>query len=174
MPPPVWIPPSFVPIVWSNQPIVLYHGTWSSAASSIATRILLSRSHRLTDFGRGFYTTTLWTQAVTWAYGRVAITGGQPAVVWFEVSRDKLASLDTLSFVRGDFSAEDFWSLVFHCRTGKSGHRRPQKTWYDVVYGPVAAFWKQRLAIHDVDQISFHTEIAVNVLNNGNKGVIPC
>jgi hypothetical protein len=172
--PPVWTPPLFVPITWTNQPVVLYHGTSSTSAESIKNGISLTYSHRLTDFGRGFYTTTLWTQAVTWAYDRVAVSGGTPAVVGFEVSRDQLAELDTLSFVRGDFNAEDFWSLVFHCRTGKAGHRRPQKTWYDVVYGPVAAFWKQRLAIYGVDQTSFHTKKAVKILDGSKKVVIPC
>jgi hypothetical protein len=75
--------------------------------------------------------------------------------------------------VRGDFDAEHYWSLVHHCRLGAADHARPVSGWYDVVYGPVAAFWNQRMAIGDADQISFHTAAAETLLNNaGNAGRI--
>ncbi|HQU46008.1 MAG TPA: hypothetical protein PK867_24560, partial [Pirellulales bacterium] len=38
--------------------------------------------------------------------------------------------------------------------------------WYDVVSGPVAAFWDQRVAMLGADQIGFHTMDAVTVLNS--------
>lgn len=38
-------------------------------------------------------------------------------------------------------------------------------SYYDLVYGPVAAFWNQRMTIADADQISFHTTKAEAVLN---------
>jgi len=47
-----------------------------------------------------------------------------PIVIAFEVERDRLAALDTLCFVRGGFEADDFWSLVYHCRNHGSDHRR--------------------------------------------------
>jgi hypothetical protein len=73
--------------------------------------------------------------------------------------------------VRGSFDADDYWSLVFHCRSGNPGHRRGGPVpFYDVVVGPVAAFWQQRLAIQDVDQVSFHTQPAIDLLAKSIKG----
>ncbi len=38
--------------------------------------------------------------------------------------------------------------------------------WYDIVCGPVAAFWDQRSAMNDADQISFHTITAAKLLTD--------
>jgi Protein of unknown function (DUF3990) len=127
----------------------------------------LGRTH--TDFGPGFYTTTLLRQAHTWAAQIAATKPGlaQPAVVELRISRNDLARLESLAFVRGDFHADDFWSLIHHCRRGATDHGRPasQGPYYDLVYGPVAAFWNQRMSIADADQLSFHTAAAEAVLN---------
>ena len=125
-----------------------------------------------TDFGRGFYTTTLLRQAQTWAFQTVQTDpGGAAAVVAVEVDRNELAALEVLSFVRGDFDAEDFWSLVVHCRSGNPDHARANGGWYDVVAGPVASFWRQRLTISGVDQMSFHTAAAERVINTGRRWI---
>src|ERR1700738_4556957 len=149
----------FPPTPWTNQAIVLYHGTTLASATAIANYgINLGLCSPLTDFGKGFYTTTLKRQAITWAYARAALVGGLAGYIEFAVDRDALSEQDTLAFVRGSFDAEDFWSLVFYCRHGKPGHvHREDPYCYDVVYGPVSAFWQQRLAIQDVDQVRFTT-----------------
>jgi hypothetical protein len=151
--PPIVAPPP----LWSNQNIVLYHGT-------------------LTDFGPGFYATTVLRQARSWA-AQIAATkggGGVPAVIKITISRDALALLQTLVFARGDFHAKDYWSFVHYCRKGALDHNRshPHVSYYDVVYGPVAAFWNQRMMIADADQISFHTPAAEAVLNSSAKVLI--
>jgi hypothetical protein len=93
-----------------------------------------------------------------------------PGVVEFRVSRDSLAGLDTEWFVLGNFDAEDFWSFVFHCRSGRSAHGRATNNgWYDVVVGPVAASWRQRVALQGYDQVSFHTDVVVDVLNTAQR-----
>ena len=114
-------------------------------------------------------------QAEAWAHVKVAaLPAGVtaiPGVVEFTVSRDDLAPLDCLWFVREAFDAGDFWSLVFHCRGGGSAHGRPASTkngWYDEVVGPMAAFWRQRVALQGYDQASFHTSGAVGVLNENS------
>jgi len=99
-------------------------------------------------------------------------------VIWFRVPREALAALESLSFVRGDFAADEYWSFVQHCRASipatrtrpavVNHHQRDQTgkaTWYDMVCGPVAAFWQQRSAMLDADQYSFHTVAAEKVLN---------
>ena len=127
-------------------------------------------------------------QARQWAWGRFykwqalhpTGTGNQPVVLRFRVRRCKLpgatAPLDegldelaSLAFVLADYHYEDYWSLVQHCRQSTPAaihdHRHPVGGWYDLVSGPVAAFWEQRVAMDDADQFSFHTEKAVRLLN---------
>ncbi|HYV34239.1 MAG TPA: hypothetical protein VE988_00960 [Gemmataceae bacterium] len=87
-----------------------------------------------------------------------------PAV--FERSLDKLLSL---AFVTGSYDNEDYWSLVQHCRQSTPAtvynHARLPGAWYDVVLGPVAAFWQQRVAMQDADQFSFHTKAGIDILD---------
>lgn len=97
----------------------------------------------------------------------------KPAPDLFDVNRNDLSGLDGLWFLRGSFDAEDFWSLVFHCRTGGSHQRETPQVWYDIVGGPVAASWRQRLTLHDVDQVSFHTPRAATLLDRSNPRTMP-
>ena len=171
------MPPSVPhPSSWTNQTLVLFHGTLSVHAAAIVAggvSIALGRSH--TDFGRGFYTTTVEQQARSWAW-QLSLRRPRtfPAVVRFELDRDHLASLQSLWFVRGSFNADDYWSLVFHCRRGGAAHGRTVNGgWYDVVIGPVAASWRTRLTIHDADQVSFHTAATATMLDASNPTVLP-
>ena len=170
-------PVVFPPPPWTNQDIVLYHGTIDLYAPAIVAGVSVGMGKPYRDFGPGFYTTTLLTQAQTWA-AEIAATKppgtATPAVIKLTVPRDALAELDTLAFVRGDFNADDFWSFVPYCRRGATDHRRggPPYTYYDIVYGPVAAFWNQRSTIYGADQISFHTRGAQDVLNACARGIL--
>ncbi|HEY0371338.1 MAG TPA: DUF3990 domain-containing protein [Thermoanaerobaculia bacterium] len=163
--------PFDTPPIWVNGPLILYHGTLATHAANIKTvgvNPLLGRPG--TDFGRGFYTTTVEGQAKSWAWllATASTVGGSVgtagAVVRLEVDRDALAQLDSIGFIRGDYDAEDFWSLVFHCRGGAPGHARPGAAYYDVVYGPVASFWMQRNVMNGRDQISFHSSACMPIL----------
>jgi hypothetical protein len=165
--------PFNTPATWSNQPLILYHGTLQQHKASLASGIRPSRGRSNTDFGTGFYTTTSKNQAMSWAWqaAQVAMAGGnlsaRGCVLAYRLDRDLAASLESLSFVRGDRDAEDFWSLVFHCRQGLAGHRRyGANSFYDLVSGPVAAFWQQRVAMADADQISIHTPAAALLLKS--------
>ncbi len=157
----------FPPPPWVNQDIVVYHGTVDASATAImSSQIIVGFGRPNTDFGPGFYTTTLKRQAQMWAAQLSATKGTSPAVIEFTINRQSLASLNTLAFVRGDFDADDYWSLIHHCRTGALSHGPgPAPFYYDAVYGPVTAFWNQRMIIADADQISFHTAAAESVLN---------
>lgn len=158
---------------WANPDIVLYHGAADTLVPAIvAGPVQTSVGKPYADFGRGFYTTTILRQAHTWA-AQIAASrpGTHAAVIEIVVRRDDLASLETLAFVRGDFHADDLWSLIHHCRSGATGHGRAGgfNPYYDVVYGPVAAFWNQRMVIAGADQISFHTTAAETVLNSSRR-----
>lgn len=166
----VAFPPSATPPLWANQLLTVYHGTLDIYVPSILQGVDPDRGRIGADFGPGFYTTTIDRQALSWAWQLAQRRPGSlPAVVRFDIDRDVLATLDSLWFVRGGFDAGDFWSLVFSCREGATGHSRTaNRGWYDVVVGPVAASWRQRLIIHDADQVSFHTARATQVLNVSN------
>lgn len=163
----------FPPESWTNPVVRLYHGTLvSRAASIVADGIQVSAGRTQTDFGPGFYTTTLERQAQSWAYQAAQrISGETAAVIMIEADRDELANLHTLAFVRGDFDAEDYWSFVVHCRSGARDHRCAGHSGglYDLVIGPVASFWQQRTTIAGSDQISFHTLAAETVLNSSPR-----
>ena len=90
-------------------------------------------------------------------------------MIRFIVDCNELAQLDCLFFLRGTPSAADFWSFVQFCRTCVADHNRARTGWYDVVAGPVTGSWKKQTVIQDADQISFHTDRATRVLDNGPK-----
>lgn len=133
------LPVVYPPPSWGNQDIVLYHGTIESYAAAIVAKVQVGLGRPNTDFGPGFYTTTKREQAQTWA-AQIAATkpaGAAAAVIEIAVSRNALAGLEVLGFVRGDFHAEDYWSFVHHCRHGALDHGRSgSQPYYDVVYGP--------------------------------------
>jgi hypothetical protein len=164
---------------WVNQKIVLYHGTIEDYAENMTTDLIdVRRGKPYRDFGPGFYTTTLYRQAEYWAYllsesRRAAGVEAPAAVVEVALPRAELAGLRALGFIRGDFDAEDFWSFVSYCRSGAVNHliggTSKIQQLYDVVYGPVAADWRQRAIFEGADQISFHTEAAQSLLNASSR-----
>lgn len=156
--------------LWSDQDITLYHGTLDTHVASILQGVDLSRCKHLRDFGRGFYTTTKWTQAEQWANDLAAQTAGAaPAVLGFTVERNDLALLETLFFVRGTAAAVDFWSFVQFCRSSATDHGRAHTPWYDLVVGPVMGSLRKQTVITDGDQVSFHTANAAAVLDGSQK-----
>ncbi|HKB05204.1 MAG TPA: DUF3990 domain-containing protein [Gemmataceae bacterium] len=172
-PPPPWVGTAL------SRYVELWHGCLRSDLKSIRAGIDPTRGDPSTDFGRGFYTSTVRRQARHWAWKRyrdslaAKRTADRPVVVRFRVPLDGLARLDPLHFVLGDYDEERFWSFVHHCRASTRtavrthGHpgRKPPDDWYDVVSGPVAAFWEQRVAMLGSDQFSFHTARAARLLN---------
>ena len=82
--------------IWNNQPLVLYHGTLDYYATAILEEgIDVERGRSFTDFGRGFYTTTLYNRAVGIARAKViqSTNNSQPALLSFEIIRDDIAGL---------------------------------------------------------------------------------
>jgi hypothetical protein len=179
------VPRFLAPEPWENKDLYLYHGTLDLHVKSIRKGVNVERGALGRDFGRGFYTTTQLTQARSWAWQvaqdyndsrRGSDPMAAPVVVSFRVNRDDLSRLDCLAFVRGDYEADDYWSLVHHCRLRRPGHGRhtyPELgEWYDVVIGPVAAVWRTRLALADCDQFSFHTQAGADLLNGSPKRAV--
>ena len=161
-------------MTWTNGPLVLYHGTDLVSAANIlsTTGVQCSLGKALTDFGRGFYTTTNLHQARNWANQRCRVLARRPGphpvavVVELRIDRSQLARLLYLTFVTED-TGGDFWNLVGDCRStpppAQTHHPPTPQSYYDVVYGPVS-LWPQTLVIKDCDQVSFHTAAAEKLL----------
>jgi hypothetical protein len=134
-PAPPWGPPR-------SDRLVLWHDCTAFDKDAIErSGIDLKFCAADTDFGRGFYTTTLERQARQWAWNRFyklqkgdPKTKNYPVVLRFRVRRYSvsktspaldcgLADLESLAFVIGDYNNDDFWSLVQHCRQEYSGKR---------------------------------------------------
>ena len=158
--------PSNTPPLWENQDIVLYHGTTKTSADLIrANGIDLAQASPKTDFGRGFYTTTSLRQAQNWAWRIADEKKDEPMVLSYQIQREAIAKLDSLFFVDGSYENDVFWSFVFHCRLGNEWHKQDKTMlYYDIVIGPIAAFWKDRVAMLIAEQISFHTDTAIKLL----------
>ncbi len=166
--------------------VILWHGCMESDRVNIEANGIDPTLGRVNaDFGRGFYTTTVERQARQWAWQRLLLWQenptdvafrNRPVVLRFRVPRygrkGRLRGLDRLSslhFVLGKNDNDDYWSFVQHCRQSTSEsihtHGRPPKGWYDMVAGPVAAFWQQRVTMEGADQVSFHTLNGTAILN---------
>ena len=159
-------------MAWKNGPLELYHGCDDVAAKNIVSKgIDLRLCRPRTDFGPGFYTTTVLHQAQQWANARVrrqrhgGKTKSRATVIKFVVDRFPLAQQETMGLVvEGKPAASDFWEFVSYCRGGVTTHiPGTPNAFYDVVFGLVS-LWPQLLVIKDCDQISFHTLRAVTAL----------
>ena len=102
----------------------LFHG--SNAVVS-EPRIDFSRANL--DFGQGFYTTSIRSQAERWAR-RKAVMDGSDAAIVSEFELNDLTSLKTLEFKEADESWVEF---VCQCRRGGTGYKA-----YDLIIGGVA------------------------------------
>lgn len=149
--------------------MMVYHGT----ATDFSTIDLMeSRGHR--DFGRGFYTTTIFDQAAAWAKNVFTRYGGAGQFVKVYA----LEALDGLKVKRFEGMSREWLDFVKENRV-KGGVQHD----YDVVIGPVAndntmrtimfyisGVYTVEMALEQLrffkvnDQVSFHTTRALSRL----------
>lgn len=168
---------------WNNGPLIVYHGCDDISAKAIVNGVVdLARCKTFTDFGKGFYATTNLRQAKNWANVRCRMLAAQvrraklsplptfvASIVEFRIDRARLSALGDLCFVWENTYPSDYWDLISWCRNPpQRGHRGAN--YYDIVYGPVS-LWPQTLVIKDCDQISFHTDDAISLLNGSQRKV---
>ena len=155
---------------WQNGPLVVYHGTDNLSATAIRrSGIDRSKFRPKTDFGSGFYVTTVLHQAEQWANQRTRRTASahNAEVLEYTLARDELASLDHLAFV---VDSRDYYDLIAFCRAGNPSHGRQAA--YDVVYGPVS-LWPQQLAIANCDQILFSDPTRISGFTRPSRSQSP-
>lgn len=103
--------------------MILYHGSYTEI-----TKPDLKHSRPNVDFGRGFYTTPLYEQAIRWC--RKFKRRGRDGIV--SCYHFDETAYDTLKVLKFDSYSEDWLDFILSCRRGKDN------TDYDIVIGGVA------------------------------------
>jgi hypothetical protein len=159
--------------MWTNGPLVVYHGTDEQSALSIMSGIDLKIGPPSTDLGRGFYVTSIFSSAKYWANQKVRRSSRNAAVLTFQIERDTLAELDDhLAFC---YATDDFYDFVELNRAspGNPNHARSGKDpksgtvlapCYDLVYSPVSEYPLRQIRFN-ADQICFLTDKAIKCLS---------
>jgi len=149
--------------------MTVYHGTSVDFES-----VDLAKSHDRRDFGRGFYTTTLFEQAASWARNVFSRYGGDGRFVKVY----EFESSEELKLKRFDGMSRDWLDFVKENRV-KGGVQHG----YDIVIGPVAndntmrtimfyisGVYTVEMALEQLkffkvnNQVSFHTDRALACL----------
>ena len=160
----------------------LYHG---SNTNIVSIQLSLCRPYK--DFGRGFYLTDIYEQALNMAKRVARLYGGKPVVNVYQID-DRFESLSNLNIKIFDLSPSEEWAVFVMNNRNRSF--RPltdplsnQDNKYDIIIGPVAnddiSFLFRQYIDHAIthiqlveslaykklfSQYSFHTEIAVALL----------
>lgn len=103
--------------------MILYHGSYFEIDKPD-----LVHSRDNVDFGRGFYTTPIYEQAVKWC-GKFKRRGQKGVVSKYEFDMEHVNDWKVLEF---DTYSEEWLDFVLNCRSGKDASD------YDVVVGGVA------------------------------------
>lgn len=103
--------------------MILYHGSYLEI-----TEPDLIHSRLNVDFGRGFYVTPLYEQAVKWC-GKFKRRGKDSIISRYTFDERQVAELKTLKF---DSYSDDWLDFILNCRSGKDA------TDYDLIVGGVA------------------------------------
>lgn len=103
--------------------MIFYHGSFLEVAKSD-----LMHSRPNLDFGRGFYVTPLYEQAVKWC-GKFKCRGKTGVISRYNYDENQEAELKILKF---DSYSEEWLDFILNCRTEKDS------TDYDLVVGGIA------------------------------------
>ena len=154
--------------------MILYHGT-----NKAFDKIDLTKSKPNKDFGRGFYLSKEFGQAMEMAKTKVEqLETGAPVVLTFELDEEQMNRLKVLRF---EAYTEDWAKFIIMNR--KNDSNKPAHD-YDVVFGPIAndrvgvQLWKYENHTIDLQTLTanlrnmrgitfqyfFGTERAVNLL----------
>lgn len=106
--------------------IKLYHGT-----NTTFDKVELDKCLPYKDFGRGFYLTTLRTQALARAKNKCNFEGGAPTILAYQFDKKELANLNVKYFEK---PTEEWANFIFANRN----KRNKKMHNYDIVIGPVA------------------------------------
>ena len=172
---------------------VVYHGTISVYEESLRAGIDLDRGIQTTDFGKGFYTTTIRSQAEKFAarkavaYNKQHRSGAQaqPLVIAYELNTEILSRCSGIIFSEPDTRWKEF---IFNNRVGEDfiiSDFHNLNTTCDYVYGAVAdanivtltkgvresktdfsSYCRDVIPLHNgtADQLSFHSDRSLKAI----------
>lgn len=103
--------------------MILYHGSYCEISTPD-----LNHSRNNVDFGRGFYTTPIYEQAVKWC-GKFKKRGKDGIVSRYHFNKENINNLKILEF---DSYSEKWLDFILTCR------KENDTTDYDIVIGGVA------------------------------------
>lgn len=103
--------------------MILYHGSYIAV-----TKPDLLHSRPNVDFGKGFYTTPIYEQAVKWCF-KFKRRGKNGIVSRYEFDE---SAYNTLKILKFDSYSEEWIDFILNCRSGNDD------TDYDLVVGGVA------------------------------------
>ena len=103
--------------------MILYHGSYVEIEHPD-----LGHSRDNVDFGRGFYTTPIYEQAVKWC-GKFKRRGLEGVVSKYSFEEEQLKGVNVLQF---ESYSEEWLDFILACRSGADS------SGYDVVIGGVA------------------------------------
>ena len=103
--------------------MILYHGSFQEVSNPD-----LEHSRPNVDFGRGFYTTSIFAQAVKWSE-KFKNRGRNGIISSYTFDEQSLETLKVLSF---ETYSEEWLDFILKCRSGKDVSD------YDIVLGGVA------------------------------------
>ena len=161
--------------------MILYHGTYLCFDD-----VNLNVCSDYKDFGKGFYTTSIYEQAVQMARRKAKAYGGKPCVYTYEVP-DNLLKIKTLNIKVFKKATTSWAKFVINNRDKEFANLDDplcnRNSQYDIVYGPVAndtlttliQQYKNRFISESMllsgmryhspsDQYSFHTKDAIKLL----------
>ena len=105
--------------------MIVYHGS----IEVVQTPDVL-HSHRLLDFGKGFYVTTIQEQATRWAKRKAALLGKERSFISLYELQENATGLIVKTF---DDDLEEWIDFVCACRDGGDDYLK-----YDYISGKVA------------------------------------
>ena len=150
--------------------MIVYHGS-----SLVVKQPDVQHSYRPLDFGKGFYVTTVYEQAVRWANRKRSLFGTEKAIVNRYQLKENLKDFRLKTF---DDDLEEWIDFVCRCRDGADDYKN-----YDLIYGKVAddkvfrvvdmyksGIWDKARALREIkvydtyDQVAFITQTAIDHL----------
>lgn len=183
----------------ADMPSIIYHGTSSNFHDSLISRIQLNQNHSPTDFGNGFYTTTIYEQSRDFAIKKSALRQNkypecQPMIVALHLDTNILTACHGKIFNTPDRQWKEF---IFNNRLGRNfiiSSLHNLDISFDYVFGAVADsdivqmcrmtrnhklspddFINQIQALHngDADQLSFHSPSALASITIDHIEILP-
>ncbi len=108
--------------------MILYHGT-----NIDFRKVDIEKSNSYKDFGKGFYLTSLQTQAEILAQKKARIFGGNPVVQLYEFD-ENILDTNALNILRFEKPTKEWAEFIYMNRNRDVIFRHS----YDIVIGPIA------------------------------------